>query len=257
MSNILKLKNLLLLFIFLPVLTPAQSWLDNRSGIAEYNKGEYEDAQEKFQKARKKVPDDPSITLNISSTLYKQEIYNEAGNEIIRSLRKNPEITDSSLYSSLYYNLGNSFFKQESLGQAIEFYKTAVRLNSNDLDAKYNLELLLKIAQQQQQNQQQEQQKEGNQQQQQQNQQQEQQKEGNQQQNQQEQGQQNQDQPEQQQAQNQQKEQQQQQEGAMSKEDAERLMDAFRRQEQEMIYGQSQQQKRKTDGSKYRNQRDW
>ena len=247
MSNILKLKNLLLLFIFLPVLTPAQSWLDNRSGITEYNKGEYEDAQKKFQKARKKVPDDPSITLNISSTLYKQEIYNEAGNEIIKSLRKNPEITDSSLYSSLYYNLGNSFFKQESLGQAIEFYKSAVRLNSNDLDAKYNLELLLKIAQQQQQNQQQ-------------NQQQEQQKEGNQQQQQQQnqqQDQQNQDQPEQQQAQNQQQEQQQQQEGAMSKEDAERLMDAFRRQEQEMIYGQSQQQQRKTGGSKYRNQRDW
>jgi tetratricopeptide (TPR) repeat protein len=246
MSNILKLKNLLLLFIFLPVLTPAQSWFDNRSGITEYNKGEYEDAQKKFQKARKKIPDDPSVTLNISSTLYKQEIYNEAGNEIIKSLRKNPEITDSSLYSSLYYNLGNSFFKQESLGQAIEFYKSAVRLNSNDLDAKYNLELLLKIAQQQQQNQRQ-------------NQQQEQQKEGNQQQQQQNkrQDQQNQDQPEQQQAQNQQQEQQQQQEGAMSKEDAERLMDAFRRQEQEMIYGQSQQQERKTGGSKYRNQRDW
>ncbi len=245
MSNILKLKNLLLLFIFLPALTPAQSWLDNRSGIAEYNKGEYEDAQKKFQKARKKVPDDPSITLNISSTLYKQEIYNEAGNEIIKSLRKNPEITDSSLYSSLYYNLGNSFFKQESLGQAIEFYKSAVRLNSNDLDAKYNLELLLRITQQQQQNQQQ-------------NQQQEQQKEGNQQQQQnQHQDQQNQDQSEQQQQQNQQQEPQQQQEGAMSKEDAERLMDAFRRQEQEMIYGQSQQQKRKTGGSKYRNQRDW
>jgi len=243
MSNILRIKNLLLLFIFLPVLTPAQSWLDNRSGIAEYNKGEYEDAQKKFQKARKKVTDDPSITLNISSTLYKQEIYNEAGNEIIKSLRKNPEITDSTLYSSLHYNLGNSFFKQESLGQAVEFYKSALRLNSNDLDAKYNLELLLKIAQQQQQNQQQ-------------NQQQEQQKEGNQQQ---QQNQQNQDQPEQQQQQNQQQQEQeqQQQEGAMSKEDAERLMDAFRRQEQEMIYGQSQQQQRKTGGSKYRNQRDW
>ena len=41
----------------------------------------------------------------------------------------------------LYYNLGNAYYKQHSLGQAIWAYRNALKLKPMDPDAQYNLEL--------------------------------------------------------------------------------------------------------------------
>jgi tetratricopeptide (TPR) repeat protein len=43
--------------------------------------------------------------------------------------------------SQTHYNIGNSYFKQDKLQESIEAYKKALDLNPNDQDAKYNLEL--------------------------------------------------------------------------------------------------------------------
>lgn len=46
-------------------------------------------------------------------------------------------------YSSykLYYNLGNSYFKEGNIGKAILFYNRALLLKPSDADAKFNLEI--------------------------------------------------------------------------------------------------------------------
>ncbi|MCM1300197.1 MAG: tetratricopeptide repeat protein [Alistipes senegalensis] len=41
--------------------------------------------------------------------------------------------------SKLFYNLANSYFKQERIGRAILFYRRALRLDPGNADARYNL----------------------------------------------------------------------------------------------------------------------
>ena len=43
--------------------------------------------------------------------------------------------------TEIYYNLGNAFFRLNNLGQAILNYEKALKLNPNDPDIRYNLEL--------------------------------------------------------------------------------------------------------------------
>jgi hypothetical protein len=146
--------------------------------------------------------------------------------------------------SKAYYNIGNSFFKQDKLQESIEAYKKALDINPNDRDAKYNLELARaklkesseKQQQQPQQNSQQQQQQQG-QQEEQQNQegQENQEQDGEQQQAQAEQEQQQQQSGEENQDQNQQQqgESLEESQDKMTKEDAERILDALKNNEQD------------------------
>jgi tetratricopeptide (TPR) repeat protein len=43
--------------------------------------------------------------------------------------------------TEIYYNLGNAYFRLNNLGQAILNYEKALKLNPNDPDIRYNLEL--------------------------------------------------------------------------------------------------------------------
>ena len=48
-------------------------------------------------------------------------------------------LLDEQPDAQVYYNLGNTYFKQGELAQSILAYERALRLNPNDKDAKYNL----------------------------------------------------------------------------------------------------------------------
>ena len=50
-----------------------------------------------------------------------------------------------------WYNLGNALYKQQQLEPALEAYKEALRRNPSDIDAKHNFEVTLEQLQQQQQ----------------------------------------------------------------------------------------------------------
>ena len=49
------------------------------------------------------------------------------------------------------HNLGNSYLKENKLEQAIEEYKSSLRLNPNDEETRYNLAYAQKMKQQQEQ----------------------------------------------------------------------------------------------------------
>jgi tetratricopeptide (TPR) repeat protein len=42
---------------------------------------------------------------------------------------------------AVYYNLGNSYFRLNEIGQAVLYYEKALKIDPNDADVKYNLEL--------------------------------------------------------------------------------------------------------------------
>ena len=60
---------------------------------------------------------------------------------------------DNKLKSKAHHNIGNALFEQEKYAESIEAYKDALRANPNDMDTKYNLSLAKKKLMQQQQQQ--------------------------------------------------------------------------------------------------------
>ncbi len=246
--------------LFLWGVVGAGEWGHTRRGIKNFRQGDYEEAEKCFQKAKKSAPDDPVTSYNLGTALYKREQYGESAKEFGAALAADTARSDTALIADALYNIGNCAYRADSLQQAARFYKSSLLLNPDDEDAKFNLELTLRHLQEQQsrpqcQQKQQQRQKQQNQQQQNQQQNQGQNQQQNEQQNQQEQNRQQEQQDQQQQPQEQQRKQQQ---AGMSKEEAERLMEAMERQEQELLQNWFKEQKaQRRPGGRYRNQRDW
>lgn len=188
-------------------------------------------ALEFYHSAETEIPESPELDYNMATALAVDGAYEQAVEKFQRSLNT----TDINLEASAHYNLGNTYFWSQDYENAIKSYESCLKINPDDVDAKFNLELARKMLkeqmkpenqEQQQQQQKQDQQEKEKQDQQQQQQQQEQQKQEENK---------DQDQQQQQEDQNQQQQQQQQQqEQQMSKEDAERILNALRDDEKDI-----------------------
>ncbi len=87
-----------------------------------------------------------SISFAVQTPIVNSE-FNKA-NELYRknnfevAAKEYKKLVDSGYESSaLYYNLGNAYYRQGALGNAILFYEKALKLNPNDEDAAHNLAL--------------------------------------------------------------------------------------------------------------------
>ena len=206
----------------------------DRDKVAEgnqlFSEEKYDEANNKYQDALLDNPTSPEIQFNVGNVLYKKNDHEKA----LESYQKSLDSDDALFQSQSYYNIGNTLYKSGKLPESILAYEQALKLNPDDMDAKYNLEFvrnqMKQNAQPQQQDQQQQQQQQQDQQQQQQ----------NQEQNEQEQ---------QEQEQQQQSEQQEQRE--MSEEEAERLLEALKENQEDLKKQQAQAQ------GKVRVKKDW
>ncbi len=216
--------------------------------------GQLDQALQEYREIKIEQPEKPELDYNIANVYHLKNQFDSAATEYQDALAS----LEGPVTPNAFYNLGNTLFRMQQYDLAVESYKQALMDDPDDEDAKYNLELALQklqeqdsTQQQQQQDQQnQEEQPDSNQQQQDQQQQpdstqQQQDQEQQQQQDQQQQEQQSkQEQPQgqpQQQDQAQQQQRQQQQAG-MSKEDAERILDALRQRELEVQKQRLQQE---------------
>ncbi len=182
-----------------------------------------------YRKAMEVAPESKMVKYNLGTALVKTGEMEEARN----LLAKVAAGQGSALQRGhALHNLGNSFMEEQDYGKAIDAYKQSLKLNPQDDETRYNLAYAMLKQQeneQQQQDQQQDQQNkdEENKDEQQQNQ--------DQQQNEEDQQQDQQQQDKQDEQQNkQQQEQQAQPQQEMSKENMERILDALRRQEEEV-----------------------
>ncbi|MFH1302942.1 MAG: tetratricopeptide repeat protein, partial [Planctomycetota bacterium] len=195
-------------------------------GNRAYRQQDFKTALEQYHIAEADIPESPELDYNVGGALYNQGKYEEAVTRYERSLNS----PDINLEAHGHYNMGNTHYCMGDYQKAIMSYENALNINPDDVDAKFNLELARKMLKEQMQPQEQEQQEQ--QQQQQQQQEQEEQKENEQQpQDQQEQ---NQDEQQQQDQQDQQQQQQSQDVKEMSREDAERILNALKDDEQDI-----------------------
>jgi len=234
----------------------------NRQGIKSYEQGDFSEAEVKFRMAEDINQESFEADYNTGAALYKQEKYEESFKHY-ESLADKTE--DPLAMAKVWHNIGNSLLESDKYAESIEAYKNSLRLNSSDQDSKYNLAYARQKLQEQQEQQQNQDQNQQNQDQNQENQDQQDQENQDQQdqENQDQQDQENQDQQdqenqEQQEQENQEQQEQEQQEKAkpleISREDAERMLDAIQQQEKDV---KDKVDKKKAAAAKVKTEKDW
>src|SRR5690554_5722298 len=190
-----------------------------RRGVALLEQERFAEAEAEFRSALQLKPSSFEAAYNLGTALFRQEKYDEA----LQQLQATTPFAndDKQRLASLFHNLGNSYLFGQNIDQSIEAYKQALRHNPLDDETRYNLIAAMKLKDEQE-----EQEEE----------QQDQQEQDQQEQDQQEQEQQEQEQEQEQQEQEQQDQQQQQQESeGISRENAERLLQALEEDEKELL----------------------
>ena len=211
-----------------------------RQGVKQYQDGKFSQAEVQFRKAQDLEKYSFEAAFNTGAAMYGQEKFQETYQHY-ETILANAD--DPGEMAHIWHNMGNSLLEAQQYPQSIEAYKNSLRINPHDQDTKYNLAYAKKkLQEQQQQDQDQEQEQQEEQQNQDQDQEQEQQEE-----------QQNQDQQEEQQNQEQQ-EPEQANPQEISKEDAERMLDAIQQQEKEV---KDKVDKKKAAVANVKTDKDW
>jgi len=121
-----------------------------------YKQQKYKEAEADYRKSVEKNPDarrDQNIegNFNLGDALYKQKKFADAGeqfNKLAESASNNKAVT-----AAAYHNMGNSFLENKKLEESIEAYKKALLNNPKDDETRYNLAYAQdKLKKQQQQN---------------------------------------------------------------------------------------------------------
>lgn len=188
----------------------------------------FSQAETAYRRALEKRPDDLKWNFNLGDALYKQMKFDEAISKFEEIAEKSEDKIEKS---RAYHNLGNSMMMQDKLDESIEAYKKALRNNPEDLESKYNLVYAMNLKKQQEEQQQNQDQ---NKDQQDQNQDQKQNQDQNKDQGQDQKDKDQQKQDQQKQNQDQQQQKQQPQEQKISKENAERLLQALQNDEEKI-----------------------
>ncbi len=133
-----------LIFILLPFIqaySQSTTSLINE-GVDKYNEKEYGESEVNFLKGREKDPENFEAEFNLGDSYYKQQKYDEAIQSYTSALGK---AQDKDLKSKVYHNIGNSLLKSQKIKESIEAYKSALKNNPDDADTKYNLSYALSL----------------------------------------------------------------------------------------------------------------
>lgn len=107
-----------------------------REGNRNFEEKKYEESEVSYRKAINKEADLFDANFNLGDALYKQEKFDEAASEF-NGLTNRVE-NDKELAKACH-NLGNSLLKLQKIEQSIAAYKSSLRYYPDDQETKYNL----------------------------------------------------------------------------------------------------------------------
>jgi Ca-activated chloride channel family protein len=133
------------------LLLPIAAQASPSSALREYNAGNYTNALQEFERLAQINTNDLRLVFNAGTAAYRATNYEEALNDFQAATL----LPDLDLQQRAYYNLGNALYRlgetkfepdteglstmEERWRQAVKSYEHAVELNTNDVDAVYNL----------------------------------------------------------------------------------------------------------------------
>lgn len=200
-----------------------------RKGNKKYKKEDFKDSEMYYRKSLEQDNNNKKAMFNLGDALFEQDKFDEASKmfEVVGVTSEDKEIQSKS-----YYNLGNSYYESQKFNEAIDSYKKSLILDPNNEDARYNLVMAQRMLQMSQNNQSQSSDNNDD-------------KDDNK----------DDDNKDNQQQQQQNDDQQQEQENQkMSKEDAEKILDALKNEEQEAL---KRSNKKLDEGKKSYIEKDW
>ncbi len=118
-----------------------------RKGNAQYQRENYVEAEIDYRRALEKRAGSYEAADNLAKSLYKQKRWDEAA-QMFAPLAA--DSINAKYAPAAHYDNGNALFQQRKFQEAIEAYKQSLRLNPNDQECKFNLAYAQKMLQDQQ-----------------------------------------------------------------------------------------------------------
>jgi Ca-activated chloride channel homolog len=122
-----------------------------RHGNRKFENGEYKEAEKDYRKALEMNKESVKGQFNLGTAVYKNNNFEEATKIYSNMAEKN---ADREMKSKVFHNLGNSYLQSKEYEKSIAAYKNALMNDPKSGDTRYNLEyakMMLKKQQQQQQ----------------------------------------------------------------------------------------------------------
>ncbi len=131
---------LILLLLSLMLNVPVFAQKENtllRKGNTQYDKGDYKEAEKDYRKALEINKESVKGKFNLGTAVYKEKNFEEAAKLYGDLSSKNQ---DRDIEAQIYHNLGNSYLEAKQYDKSILAYKNSLMNKPSDLDTKYNLE---------------------------------------------------------------------------------------------------------------------
>lgn len=109
-------------------------------GNGHYRQQQYTLAETQYKTALEKTPENTTAQFNLANALYQQKKWGEA-HGVLKKLSAGTN--DKELKAIIHYNNGVIYTKEKALERSIDAYKSALRLNPADGDARENLQKAL------------------------------------------------------------------------------------------------------------------
>ena len=128
----------------------AQSFLDTVSDAQlKYKSKDFEQSFQTYKRAAalgggkfKAESSKENLNLELAQAAYRVEAYDDAVNyyqAVVKDLKYPIQ------QSAIYHNIGNAYLKAGKVEDAIQYYKTSIKLNGTDLETKSNLSKALRM----------------------------------------------------------------------------------------------------------------
>ncbi|SDB98163.1 tetratricopeptide repeat protein [Williamwhitmania taraxaci] len=119
-----------------------------RMGNRLYEKEKYLDSEVKYRKALENNPNSVDAMFNLGDALYKQGKVEESAKVFNEALPLVKQKEQRDHLANTLYNLGNSLLKAKKFDESINAYKHSLRANPKDSDTKYNLAYAMQMKKQ-------------------------------------------------------------------------------------------------------------